>query len=280
MANSMTAVVALCLVAQITGFHLLDKATSPPPTTEPPLINTAKVANDTTAQGDADFHSDAVVAPRAERFSNITGKKLKSKFKSSQKEWKPKNNVTKLIIKAPETEKEHEARLFAEFAATWKKKKDNQAVFLSAELDGLDDFIEKINKARDWVEMQKVLDGLGEVGQLTLRQNSELQEDLMVPDKKERQAAAKEFMQQTEKVKDQVLSEKMRLHSEWLRRSHFEMFDAWQTHNDDKARRLQEYDEVVKRRHMRGVPRRPLGDGEELPKPDDDASPEKRPHDL
>lgn len=272
----MIGVVALCLVANISGFHILEKPTTPPPTLTVVSngtlsLATANMTANGTANitGDQDVHKDAVVAPREDRFNKTTGKKLKSKFKSKKKEedWKPINNVTIVPAYVPETAEEKEKRLFAEFADAWKRKKENR-VFLSAELDGLDTFVDKVNKARDWMEMQKVIDGLGEVGQTTLRQNPTLREEMMVPDKKERQEAAQKFMKATGQVKDNVLSEKMRLHSEFMRRSHWDWMDAWQEENADKHRRLSEYDETVKRRQMRGVPRRPLGDGEDLPTPD------------
>jgi hypothetical protein len=275
MANSMIGAVAVCLIATISGFHILQKPTHPPPNA-PPLVVHLNGTLGENATGDRDIHADAVVAPREDRFSKVTGKKKKNKFSSnSTGKWIPKNNVTlPASIAAPETQEEKEKRLFAEFEAAWKKKKENR-VSLSSELDGLSDFTEKVNKAQNWQELQDGLDSLGEVGQTTLRKMPQLRENMMVPDKKERQAAAKQFLKEADKVKDQVLSEKMRLHSEFMRRSHFEMFDAWKEENSDKSRRLSEYDNAVKRRSMRGVPRRPLGDGEHLPNPG-----EEDPNDL
>eukprot|EP00746_Dinoflagellata_sp_MGD_P006008 gnl/MRDRNA2_/MRDRNA2_111670_c0_seq1.p1 gnl/MRDRNA2_/MRDRNA2_111670_c0~~gnl/MRDRNA2_/MRDRNA2_111670_c0_seq1.p1 ORF type:complete len:271 (+),score=75.49 gnl/MRDRNA2_/MRDRNA2_111670_c0_seq1:117-929(+) len=266
MANSMIGVVAFCLVASISGDAGVNEIEIIKDVGRMSLNKDTTVMDDVT--GDQDFHTDAVVAPREDRFSKTTGKKLKSKFKStkSAEEWKPKNIVS-VVSKAVETSAEKEQRLFAEFADAWKRKQENR-VYLSAELDGLDNFAQKVNRARNWNEMQKAIDDLGEVGQTTFRQNPGLREQLMVPQKKARQEAAKKFLEATEKVKETVLSEKMRLHAEWMSGSSGQWMDAWKDENADKARRLSEYDESVKRRQMRGVPRRPLGDGEDLPNPD------------
>lgn len=285
MANSMIGKFALCLIVNIQGFHILEKPKHHPHHHHKHHTNMSHPHNATLLQnatldknvtGDRDIHEDAVVAPREERFSNITGKKKKSKFSSKngtiKAQWKAKNNVTvPASIAAPETQEEKEKRLFAEFEAAWKKKKENR-VYLSEELNGLKDFEDGVNKANNWQALQTVLDGLGEVGQTTLRKKPELREDMMVPDKKERQAAAKKFLKEAEKVKDQILSEKMRLHSEFMRRSHWDMMDAWKEENSDKSRRLQEYDNAVQRRQLRGKARRPLGEGKggDLPSPADD----------
>lgn len=216
-----------------------------------------------------DGHTAAEVEPRAAKFSKKTGKKLKSKKPKPEGEWIPENVVT-----APEkpfkkeTHEEKEKRLHEEFNDVHKKLNQDEIDF-GKELNGLEGLAAKMDKAVDWHEATQILSSLGEVGQETLKRFPEFKDEIMVPEKHHRQAAVHRFLERATEIKAEMIEDKKQQRVNFQNTMPDKMWESYEQHHNDKARRLQEYDEAVKRRQMRGMPRRPLGHGEPLPGPKD-----------
>lgn len=252
---SMTSVITLCLVVCSSAF-LAQKPQ--PPSQAPPEVT------------DSDVHTDSEVKPALARFDKKTGKKLKQK--KTKGTWQPKNVITTAAptFSLEEMQNTKEQRLFAEFNDVHHRMGENYVVALTSELNGLDTFQKKVSEARNFIEMETAASDLGEVGQTIFRKFPDIKEDLMVEEKEDRQKAARLFMAKVEETKKALLEEKIRVHSKFLLRSKDTLWTPWVQHNEDKARRLQEYDEIANRRKMRGSARRPLGEGKRLPGPNDD----------